>query len=76
MVLHGTNAFDESLFQECVKGGVSKINVNKQLIDPWKNMMGSREEFLPITKLMEDSMEIFQKEVERLMDECESTGKA
>jgi fructose-bisphosphate aldolase class II len=78
IVLHGTNAFDRALFQQCVGHGVSKINVNKQLIDPWKKMMNQRHEkgFLPITKLMEDSIDIFQKEVERLMDECGSSGKA
>jgi len=76
LVLHGTNAFDEELFGECVKRGISKINVNKQLIDPWKVMMGKRNGFAPLTKLMEDSMDIFQKEVERLMDECGSSGKA
>ena len=60
------------------KAGVSKINVNKQLINPWKEMMGKRHEqgFLPITKLMEDSMDISQREMERLMDECGSSGKA
>ncbi|TAQ89000.1 hypothetical protein B7494_g2686 [Chlorociboria aeruginascens] len=78
LVLHGTNSFDRGLFMDCVEGGVSKINVNKQLVEPWKKMMDKRHEagFLPITKLMEDSMEIFQAEVERLMDECGSTGKA
>lgn len=76
IVLHGTSAFDQSLFRECIRGGITKINVNKQLIDPWRTMMEKREKFLPITKLMEDSMDIFQAEVERLMDECESSGKA
>jgi fructose-bisphosphate aldolase class II len=78
IVLHGTNAFDQNLFQQCMKAGVSKINVNKQVIDPWKEMMNTRHEkgFLPIAKLMEDSMDIFQREVERLMDECGSSGKA
>jgi fructose-bisphosphate aldolase class II len=76
IVLHGTNAFDQELFQESVRHGISKINVNKQVIDPWKEMMGEREGFLPITRLMEDSMLIFQREVERLMDECGSSGKA
>jgi len=76
MVLHGTNAFDEGLFGECVKRGISKINVNKQLIDPWKAMMGRRNGFIPLTKLMEDSMDVFQKEIERLMGECGSSGKA
>jgi fructose-bisphosphate aldolase class II len=76
IVLHGTNAFDQPLFQDCVKHGISKVNVNKQLIDPWKAMMEKRQGFLPITKLMEDSMAVFQKEVERLMNECGSSGKA
>jgi fructose-bisphosphate aldolase class II len=78
IVLHGTNAFDQSLFQQGVKAGVSKINVNKQVVDPWKDMMSKRHEkgFLAITRLMEDSMDIFQREVERLMDECGSSGKA
>lgn len=74
IVLHGANAFDQSLFQECTRGGVSKINVNKQLIDSWKSMMEKRQAITPITKLM-DSMENFQNEVERLMDECGSSGK-
>ena len=76
IVLHGTNAFDQSLFQECIRGGITKINVNKQLIDPWRTMMEKRQEFTPVTKLMEESIEIFQREVERLMDECGSSGKA
>jgi len=78
IVLHGTNSFDRSLFQECVKGGISKINVNAQLINPWRQMMNKRgaEGYTPITKLMEDSMNIFQGVVERLMDECGSSGKA
>jgi len=78
LVLHGTNSFDEALFRECVRGGISKINVNKQVVDPWKKMMEERGEkgFLPITKLMEDSIDTFQAEIERLMDECGSSGKA
>lgn len=79
IVLHGSNGFDQSLFQDCIQGGISKINVNSALIKPWKAMMSDRQEkggFVPITKLMEDSIEIFQKVVEKLMDECGSSGKA
>ncbi|KAH8663032.1 putative fructose-bisphosphate aldolase [Tricladium varicosporioides] len=76
LVLHGTNAFDQELFQKCVGCGVSKINVNKQLIDPWKKMMEGRGMYAPLTGLMEESMGIFQREVERLMVECGSSGKA
>lgn len=77
--LHGTNTFDQSLFRDCIKHGVSKINVNKSVLDPWKDMVMKRHQsggFIPYTKYIEDSLDIFQKEVERLMDECESTGKA
>jgi len=77
--LHGTNTFDQSLFSDCVKHGVSKINVNKQLLDPWDEMVMKRHEkggFIPYTRFIEDSCDIFQKEVERLMDECGSSGKA
>lgn len=77
--LHGSNSFDQALFTDCVKHGISKINVNKQLLDPWNEMMQTRHKeggFIPYTKLIEDSCDIFQKEIERLMDECGSSGKA
>jgi fructose-bisphosphate aldolase class II len=76
LVLHGTNSFDQALFRECVGHGVSKINVNKQLVDPWNEMMLQRKSFTPITALMADSIGIFQEEIERLMDDCGSSGKA
>ncbi len=77
IVLHGTNSFNGELFQECVGHGVSKVNVNKHLIEPWKQMMSERqaEGFTPITKLIEDSIGVFQKVVERMIDECGSSGK-
>jgi fructose-bisphosphate aldolase class II len=77
IVLHGSKSFDQPLFQQCVKAGVSKINVNSALIIPWKEMMDKRHgQFTPITKLMEDSMAVFQTAVEKLMDECGSSGRA
>jgi len=41
-------------------------------------MLGRGREvgFIPYTRLIEDSCDIFQGEVERLMDECGSSGKA
>jgi len=76
IVLHGTADFDEGLFQDCVKGGISKINTNKQCVDPWKEMMSKKKDFTPITQFMEDSIDVFQKALETMMDECGSTGKA
>jgi len=54
---------------------VSKINVNVQLTAPWQEMMRKRKSFLPLTTLIEDSIALFQRQVEELMDMVGSTGK-
>jgi hypothetical protein len=66
LVLNGANTFDQDLFRECVRDGVSKVNAKKQVIDWWKGAMLHRESFTPIT---EESIGIFQKDIEKLMDE-------
>ena len=76
LVLHGSGSFTESIYQDCIKRGISKINVNSHLIGPWAEMMRSREDFVPLTKLIEDSIEVFQKEVMKLMEMVGSCGKA
>lgn len=76
LVLHGSGDFDEELYRECVEAGVSKINVNVQLVKPWEEMMRGRERFAPLTGLIEDSIRVFQREVEKLMDMVRSSGKA
>lgn len=76
LVLHGSGSFTEDIYQDCIKRGISKINVNAQLIEPWGEMMQKRKDFTPLTKLVEDSIEIFQEEVVRLMKMAGSCGKA
>lgn len=76
LVLHGSGGFTEDIYRDCVERGVTKINVNVQLIEPWSAMMRARTEFVPLTSVIENSISTFQKEVERLMDMVGSTGKA
>ncbi|KAG4442202.1 hypothetical protein IFR05_002312 [Cadophora sp. M221] len=76
LVLHGSGSFTEDIYQDCIRRGISKINVNAQLIEPWAEMMQQRKDFKPLTKLVEDSIEIFQEEVVRLMKMVGSCGKA
>ncbi len=76
LVLHGSGSFTEDIYQDCIKRGISKINVNAQLVEPWGKMMKERKEFTPLTKLVENSIEIFQEEVEKLMRMAGSSGKA
>ncbi|KAH7377594.1 putative fructose-bisphosphate aldolase [Cadophora sp. MPI-SDFR-AT-0126] len=76
LVLHGSGSFTEDIYRDCIQRGISKINVNAQLIEPWAEMMRDRETFTPLTKLVEDSIEIFQEEVVKLMKMVGSCGKA
>jgi fructose-bisphosphate aldolase, class II len=75
LVLHGSGTFTKDLYQDCIKAGVSKINVNQQLVDPWNEMITTRQRFLPLTQLVEDSISVFQHEIELLMDMVGSTGQ-
>lgn len=76
LVLHGSGDFTEDIYRECIEAGISKINVNVQLVAPWKEMMKKRKEFTPLTSLIEDSMAVFQEQVELLIDMVDSAGKA
>tara|TARA_R110002060_G_scaffold12011_11_gene17338 strand:- start:521 stop:1240 length:720 start_codon:yes stop_codon:yes gene_type:complete len=76
LVLHGSGSFTEDIYRDCIKRGISKINVNAQLVEPWAEMVEKRETFTPLTKLVEDSIEIFQEEVVKLMKMAGSCGKA
>jgi fructose-bisphosphate aldolase class II len=76
LVLHGSGSFTHDIYQDCIQRGVSKVNVNAQLIEPWAEMMRERKQFTPLTKLMDDSMEIFEREVVKLMEMAGSCGKA
>lgn len=75
LVLHGSGQFDESLYRDCVSRGVTKINVNAQLVEPWAEIMGKRETFAPLTEFMDDSMRIFESEIVKLMEMAGSCGK-
>ncbi|KAK0123657.1 hypothetical protein ONS95_008669 [Cadophora gregata] len=76
LVLHGSGSFTEDIYRDCIQRGVSKINVNAQLVEPWAEMMEKRKTFTPLTELVEDSIEIFQEEVVKLMKMAGSCGKA
>ncbi|KAK9455947.1 ketose-bisphosphate aldolase [Dipodascopsis uninucleata] len=76
VVLHGTNDFPKDLFQECIAAGVSKINVNKQLLDPYLDHLKLNASKLNLTTLIEDGTVEVQKGAELLMNWCLSSGKA
>lgn len=76
VVLHGTNDFPEDIMSKCIKGGVSKINVNKLVLDDYNNYLKAAAPTTPLTKLMEEGVEQVRKLTEVWMHRCGSAGKA
>ena len=74
LVLHGTDGFDEGIFQKCIHGGISKVNVNKLMNRAYINLQ--KEGRLGLTQLMEQGTEIMSKLIKMTMDRLGSTGKA
>jgi fructose-bisphosphate aldolase class II len=75
LVLHGTNEFDAGLTQNCIKAGVTKVNVNKLVLDGWHDNLRINAT-RPLTELMDTGIEVLTKEMERWMDIVGSSGKA
>ncbi|OHX00876.1 tagatose -diphosphate aldolase [Colletotrichum incanum] len=76
VVLHGTNDFPEDLMQRCIAGGVSKVNVNKLVLDDYLVHLKKNASSLSLTTLMEQGVKEAQKLMEWQMDVCKSSGKA
>lgn len=76
IVLHGTNDFPEDIMQRCIDGGVSKVNVNKLVLDDYLVHIQQNSSKLSLTTLMEEGVAAAQKLTEWQMDVCRSAGKA
>lgn len=76
VVLHGTNDFPEDIMKSCISGGVSKVNVNKLVLDDYLILMQEKASTLSLTNFMEEGVKAAQKLTEWQMDVCGSTGKA
>ncbi|KAL1638400.1 hypothetical protein SLS56_000209 [Neofusicoccum ribis] len=76
LVLHGADPFTQEIFQKCIGHGVSKININKVLnnpyVDAWKESAGKK----PLTTVIEQGTLAMQKAVEGCIDMLGSAGKA
>jgi fructose-bisphosphate aldolase, class II len=62
--------------KKCIKGGVSKVNVNKLILDDYLEHLKKNASKLSLTTLMEDGVKEVQRLMEWQMDVCGSTGKA
>ncbi|EGX88212.1 Ketose-bisphosphate aldolase, class-II [Cordyceps militaris CM01] len=76
VVLHGTNDFPETIMRRCISGGVSKINVNKLVLDDYLIHLKTVAPTLSLTTSMEQGVAAVRRLTEWQMDVCKSTGMA
>ena len=74
LVLHGTDGFTPEHYDKCLKGGITKVNINKVMNKQYTEMQ--REGGYGLTESMEKGTEKMQKVVEGCMDVLGSSGKA
>ena len=76
VVLHGTNSFPEDVMKRCIRGHISKVNVNKLVLDDYLIFLKEKAPKLGVTAAIEQGIDETRRLVEWQMDVCESTGKA
>jgi fructose-bisphosphate aldolase class II len=74
--MHGTNGLPEEVSKECIRHGISKVNVNKSVWRGYLSHLKANASTMTLTKLMEEGVDAAQKLLEWQMDVCGSTGKA
>lgn len=76
LCLHGTDEISDDLFRECIKNGVTKVNVNSWLRDPYCQALATGLQTKTMPEAIDDSMEAFERETRRFADLMGSTNKA
>lgn len=76
IVLHGTNGFADKVTQKCISAGVSKINVNKLVLDDYNTHLKTTASTLPQTRLIDEGIQHVIRQQAYQMDVCGSTGQA
>lgn len=76
IVLHGTNDFPDEIMKRCISGGVTKVNLNKLIMDKYTEHVNSKTGKMEYSKLMEGGIDAYQELIEHQMDVLGSTGKA
>ncbi len=76
VVLHGTNDFPETIMQKCIEVGVSKVNVNKLVLDDYLVHLQTNAPTANLTTLMEQGVAAVRGLMEWQIDVCRSTEKA
>ncbi|KAL5339455.1 ketose-bisphosphate aldolase [Aspergillus crustosus] len=76
LAVHGTNGFEPELIKKCIEAGVSKINVNRLVLDDYYAHLKASVGKMPHTQLIEEGIEKVAQLTIRWMEICGSAGKA
>ncbi|KAL1866365.1 hypothetical protein Daus18300_006829 [Diaporthe australafricana] len=77
IAVHGTNGFPPQLMRKCIEAGVSKINVNKDMLDEYyAHLRSEASTKKPHTVLIEEGVEKVMVRTMGWMEEIGSAGKA
>ncbi|KAL3479966.1 ketose-bisphosphate aldolase [Aspergillus californicus] len=76
LALHGTNGYQPDLIKKCIRAGVSKINVNRLVLDDYYEHLHANIGKMPHTQLIEEGIEKVVQLTMKWMEVCGSAGKA
>ena len=76
IVLHGVNRFPQDLTRKLVAAGVTKINVNRDILMDYYRHLEQNVGKIPFTQLLEEGVEKVAESMALHMDICLSSGKA
>lgn len=62
--------------RRCIAGGVTKVNLNKLIMDKYTEHINSQTGKVEFSQLMEGGIDAYQELIEHQMDVLGSTGKA
>ena len=75
LVLHGTDGFDDKIYEKCIGGGITKVNINGVMNKEYKRIRKEIPDAV-VTELMEKGTDAMQRAVEGCIDMLKSGGKA
>ncbi|KAL8674965.1 MAG: hypothetical protein Q9168_000668 [Polycauliona sp. 1 TL-2023] len=76
MVLHGTDGFTKDLYDQCIRHGITKVNINKIMNKELAEVQKERAGRVPLSQVIEEGTAAMQRAVENMMDMLGSSGKA
>jgi fructose-bisphosphate aldolase class II len=76
VVLHGVNKFPDELTRKLIAAGITKINVNRDILMDYYAHLEANVAKVSFTQLLEEGVHVVAQSMGRHMDIVLSSGKA